>query len=63
MDIKDLQDSDIQKSLIRKYAAISDANNAALQTPNAAVTLLSSSTTSGTWSIVTLDIDLVRAFR
>jgi hypothetical protein len=63
MDIKDLQDSDIQKSLIRKYAAISDANNAALRTPNAAVALLSSSTTSGTWSIVTLDIDLVRAFR
>jgi hypothetical protein len=63
MDIKDLQDPDVQKSLTRKFAAISDANNAMTQQTSPLLALFSPVTSSGTWSMVTLDVDLVSSFK
>lgn len=62
MDISDLQDPDKVKDLMRRYAAISDANDAVLNPSSAALTLLTSSMGSGGWAMVTLDIDAVNGF-
>lgn len=64
MDIKDLQDPEVQKSILQRYAAISDANDAAANiNTNTAVMLLNAATNSGTYSIITLDAGLVSSFK
>lgn len=63
MDIEDLQDPKVLESLVRRYTAISDANTAILNPTSTALTLLTQATTSGTYSMITLDIDLVQGFK
>jgi len=59
MDIEDLQDPEAVKDIMTKYAAISDANNALNVETSPILALFSSSTSSGTWSMVTLDIEAI----
>ena len=63
MDIEDLQDPKVIESLIKRYTAISDANNAILNPTSTALLLLTPATTSGTYSMITLDIELVQGFK
>ena len=62
MDIADLQDPEKVGKLLTRYAAISDANSAGAVENNPAVMLLQAATNSGTWSLMTLDVDLVSGF-
>lgn len=62
MKIEDLQDPEKLQKLVRRYAAIAGANEAA-QKPVSLMSLFSSATSSGSWAPVTLNIDAVASFK
>ncbi|MFG6082799.1 DUF1217 domain-containing protein [Paracoccus litorisediminis] len=61
MDIADLQDPAKVQKLLRQYAAIEDANNNSTRTTSL-LSLFSSAASSGTYSPILLDIDMVSAW-
>lgn len=59
MDIADLQDPVKVQSLLRKYAAIEDANTAYMAGQDLVASLFGSSTSRGSWNNVTIDLEAV----
>lgn len=59
MDIEDLQDPQKVQALLSKYAAIEDANNAYQAGQDLIASLFGSSTSSGSWNNVTIDLEAI----
>lgn len=57
MDIEDLQDPEKVQALLSKYAAIEDANTAYMAGQDLIASLFGSSTSSGSWNAVTIDLE------
>ncbi|MEI4472014.1 DUF1217 domain-containing protein [Frigidibacter sp. MR17.24] len=62
MDIEDLQDPEVQEKLIRTYLAISDAQTASDNLSSNPIIQLMTSSSSGTFVPVTIDIEAVQGF-
>lgn len=59
MDIEDLQDPEKVQQLLNKYAAIQDANTAYMAGQDLIANLFGSSTSSGSWNNVTIDLEAI----
>lgn len=62
MDIADFQDPEKVQSILKRYAAIESANQAAA-TPSGILSLFSPATSAGTWAPVTIDMQAVVSFK
>ncbi|MFD2739552.1 DUF1217 domain-containing protein [Sulfitobacter aestuarii] len=61
MDIEDLQDPEMQEKLIRQYSAFVGVG-AASQVQSPVLALMSAATNSGTYSVLTVDMEMLRGF-
>lgn len=62
MDITDLKDPKVLDGIVRKYAAIQGANEAAAA-PSGLAVLFSSATSPGSWAPITIDVTGISRFR